>query len=54
MVRKSEKKEKTCLFLFLVQIKGQLISKGLSGILEFFQKMNERIHTSTEKYSRLR
>ena len=29
MVRKSEKKEKTCLFLFLVQIKGQLISKGL-------------------------
>ena len=26
-------------------LKGQLISKGLFGILEFFQKMNETIRS---------
>ena len=32
--------------------KGQLISKGLFGILEFFQKTNERIRHSTVRHKK--
>ena len=35
--------------LIWTPLKGQIISKGLFGILEFSQKMNERIRRSSKK-----
>ena len=34
--------------LIWTPLKGQIISKGLFGILEFSQKMNERIRRSSK------